>query len=187
MAGKKTAKKDAQAPEEQAAAAQAAEESKTEAAKDQAPVIPKDVDPNETVVVRNGFQGKLVYHSKRTGERWVWDHFGSEQEIELKELKSARNSAKGFFENNYFMFDEPWVIYYLGVQQYYKNSLRLDQFDEVFKKTPSEIRKILAQVPDGQKKSVAYRAKELIASGEIDSRKIIGALETCLGTELIEH
>ena len=187
MASKKTAKKDAQASEEQAAVEQTVEEAKAEAENDKAPVIPKDVDPNETVVVRNGFQGKLVYHSKRTGERWVWDSFGSEQEIELKELKSAKNSAKGFFENNYFMFNEPWVVHYLGVQQYYKNSLRIDQFDEVFKKTPSEIRRILAQVPDGQKKSVAYRAKELIASGEIDSRKTISALETCLGIELIEH
>lgn len=187
MATRKTVRKDAQTPEEQTAAAQTAEETKAEIIKDATPVIPKDVDPNETVVVKNGFQGKLVYHSKRTGERWVWDHFGSEQEIELKELKSAKNSAKGFFENNYFMFEEPWVIYYLGVQQYYRNSLRLDQFDEVFKKTPTEIKKILAHVPEGQKKSVAYRAKELIASGDIDSRKTISTLEACLGTELIEH
>lgn len=151
------------------------------------PIVPKAIDPNETVVVRNGFQGRLVYRSKRTGERWVWDGFNSEQEIELKELKSAKNTAKSFFENNWFMFEEPWVVEYLGVQQYYRNSLRISQFDDVFKKKPAEIRSILSKVPAGQKKSVAYRAKELIASGEIDSRKTISVLEDALGIELIEQ
>lgn len=155
--------------------------------KEAAPIIPKDVDQNQPVVVRNGFQGRLVYHSKRTGETWVWDRFGSEQEIELRELKSARNSARAFFEKNWFMFDEPWIIDYLGVRQYYKHSLRLDQFDEIFKKTPSEIRRILTQIPEGQRQSVGYRAKELIAAKEIDSLKVIDVLEDVLGFELIEH
>lgn len=38
----------------------------------------------------------------------------------------------------------------------------------------------------GQKKSIAYRAIEMIADGEIDSRKTIAALEEALGIELIE-
>ena len=38
----------------------------------------------------------------------------------------------------------------------------------------------------GQKKSVAYRAIEMIASGEIDSLKTIAALEEALGIELTE-
>ena len=41
------------------------------------PMIPKDIDPNQIVTVRNGFQGRLVYKSKRTGERFVWDSFGA--------------------------------------------------------------------------------------------------------------
>ena len=63
-------------------------------------IVAKDIDPNQYVVVRNGFQGRLVYISKKTGERFVWDGFGSEQEMELRELKNARNSYKKFFENN---------------------------------------------------------------------------------------
>ena len=38
----------------------------------------------------------------------------------------------------------------------------------------------------GQKKSVAYRASELVASGEIDSLKLISALEDALGIDLTE-
>lgn len=151
------------------------------------PIVPKRVDQNDTVVVRNGFQGRLVYISKRTGERWVWDKFGSEQEIELKELRNAKNSAKPFFENNWFMFKEPWVIDYLGVRPYYKNSINIDKFDDLFKLDADVLKEKLSKMPKGQKSSVAYRAKELIASGEIDSRKRIAAIEAAIGVELIEH
>ena len=92
----------------------------TQQAEPKKPMIPKEIDPNQYVTVRNGFQGRLVYKSKRTGERFVWDSFGAEQDMELSELKNVRNSNKKYFINNWFMFDEPWVVDYLGMAQYYK-------------------------------------------------------------------
>lgn len=148
-------------------------------------IIPKEVDPNQYIVVRNGFQGKLIYKS-RTGEKYVWDEFGSEQEIELRELKNAKTSHKKMFENNWFMFDEPWVIDYLGVRQYYQNALSIDNFDDIFNKTPSELKKAISVMSEGLKKSVAYRARQLIIDGSIDSRKTISTLEEALKVELVE-
>lgn len=151
------------------------------------PVVAKSVDPEKYVIVRNGFQGKLVYKSPKTGERYVWDGFGTEQEMQLRELKNAKNASKKFFVNNWFMFDEDWIIDYLGVGQYYKYAIKIDSFDDVFKKSPAELKKTIAALSEGQKKSVAYRAMELIAADEIDSRKTISALEEALGIELIER
>ena len=87
------------------------------------------------------------------------------------------------------MFDEEfeWVIGYLGLNQYYKNALPIDGFDNLFKRSPSDIEKAIAKLSIGQKKSVGYRAKQLIADGEIDSNKAIAALEKALGIELIER
>ena len=150
-------------------------------------MIPKQVDPNQYVTVRNGFQGRLVYKSKRTGERFVWDSFGAEQDMELSELKNARNSNKKYFINNWFMFDEPWVVDYIGMSQYYKFAISIQDFDKLFEKPAAEIGKIISKLSDGQKKSVAYRAKQLIAEGGIDSNRTIAALEKHLGTELIER
>ena len=150
-------------------------------------MIPKEVDPNQYVTVRNGFQGRLVYKSKRTGERFVWDSFGAEQDMELSELKNARNSNKKYFINNWFMFDEPWVVDYIGMSQYYKFAISIQDFDRLFEKPAAEIGKIISKLSDGQKKSVAYRAKQLIAEDGIDSNRTIAALEKHLGTELIER
>lgn len=149
-------------------------------------VIPKEVDLNQYISVRNGFQGRLIYKSSRTGEKFVWDEFGSEQEIELKELRNAKNSNKDFFINNWFMFDDDWVIDFLGVRNFYKNAIKLAEFDTIFSLTPAEIKKKVSKLSHGQKKSVAYRAMEMITNGEIDSLKVIAALEESLGIELIE-
>lgn len=151
------------------------------------PVVPKEIDPNQIITVRNGFQGRLVYKSKRTGERWSWESFGAEQDMELSELKNARNSNKKYFINNWFMFDEDWVIDYLGMRQYYKNSLNIQDFDQLFKKPVGEIEDIISKLSEGQRKSVAYRAKQLIAEEKIDSNRVINTLEKCLGVELVER
>ena len=151
------------------------------------PLVPKDIDPSQYVTVRNGFQGRLVYKSKRTGERFVWDSFGAEQDMELSELRNARNSNKKYFINNWFMFDEPWIVDYLGMGKYYRFAISIQDFDKLFTKSASEIEKTIANLSDGQKQSVAYRAKQLISEGGIDSNRLIATLEKCLGIELIER
>ena len=151
------------------------------------PLDPKDIDPSQYVTVRNGFQGRLVYKSKRTGERFVWDSFGAEQDMELSELRNARNSNKKYFINNWFMFDEPWIVDYLGMGKYYRFAISIQDFDKLFTKPASEIEKTIANLSDGQKQSVAYRAKQLISEGGIDSNRLIATLEKCLGIELIER
>lgn len=140
------------------------------------------------IVVRNGYQGKLVYISSRNNERFVWDEFGGEQEMELRELRNAKNSAKKFFINNWFMFDDDymWVVDYLGLKQYYRDIIKIEDFDNIFTLSPDEIIETVSKLSDGQKKSVAYRARQLLAQGGIDSNKAISALEKSLNTQLVE-
>lgn len=150
-------------------------------------IIPKKIDLPEYVVVKNGFHGKLVYQSRRTGEVYIWDQFGDEQEMELRDLRDAKNSAKDFFANNWFIFDEDWIPDYLGVRQFYRDVIRVEDFDKIFDKEPNEMKEYIKALSDSQKASILYRASELINSGVIDSRKKIAALEDALGVEMIER
>ena len=154
-----------------------------------APIVAKEIDQNQIIIVRSGFHGRLVYRSPRTGEKFAWGEFGDEQEMELRELRNAKSAKKKYFENNWFMFDDDysWVIDYLGLGQYYKHALTIDSFDDLFQKSAAEIEKIVAKLSAGQKSSLSYRARQLIADGEIDSNKAIAALERSLGVELIER
>lgn len=152
-----------------------------------AAAVPANVDAHTIVLVRNGFQGKLVYQSKKTGEVFEWDGFGAEQEMELGELRNAKSSSKRFFQDNWFMFDEPWVVEYLGVSQFYRNAIPIDGFDSLFNKPAEEIERVVTMLSDGQKRSVAYRARQLIEEDGIDSNKVIATLERCLGTPLTDR
>lgn len=151
-------------------------------------LIPKEIDLNQLIPVLNGYQGLLVYKSTRTTEKFVWPEFGSEQTMELRELRNAKNTWKKYFINNWFMFDEEyaWVVDYLGMGQFYKYALKIDEFDSLFTMSPDEIEEAVSKLSAGQKRSVSYRAKQLIAAGEIDSFKAIAALERSLGIELVE-
>lgn len=148
-----------------------------------------DIDLNQYVTVKNGYPGQLVYVSKRTGERFFWDGYGTEQDIQLMELRNVRNTAKKFFEHNWFVFDDEydWVIDFLGVRAYYNNIINVEGVDALFKKTPTEIEKELASLSNGQKRTVAYRAMEMIREKEIDSLSVIEVLEKGLGIALVER
>lgn len=152
-------------------------------------IIPEEINPTQIITVVNGFQGTLVYISPRTKEKFVWDEFGAEQEMELRELRNAKSSAKAFFINNWFMFKEEdkWVIDYLGLNQFYSNSIDVEDFDELFEKSPSEIIDIINHLSEGQKKSLRYRALQLISDKQIDSNKVIDALNTGLNLQLIQE
>ena len=65
--------------------------------------------------------------------------------------------------------------------------LNTESFNELFVSSPEQIEETIGKLSAGQKKSVAFRAKQLIKDGKIDSIKVINALEKSLSIELIER
>lgn len=149
-------------------------------------VKPKKLDPEMYVTVRNGFPGLLVYKSSKTGEKFVFERFGDEHDIELQELKKAKNDSKGFFENNWFLIDDPEVIEYLGLTQYYKHAFTFEEFEALTVMTVDEVKEKMRHISEGQKAAVARYARQLIEDGRIDSLKVISALEDGLGVQLTD-
>lgn len=150
--------------------------------------VPEDVDLNMFIPVINGFHGMLVYVSTKTHEEYIWERFGDIQYLELKELRGAKSTNKDMYINNYFMFDDEfsWVIPYLGLEPYYENAVDVDGMTAMFSKSPTEVKKCIKDMSKGQKKSLSYYAREKVHNGEIDSLKLIKALEESLGITLIE-
>lgn len=144
----------------------------------------RDFRPDEYVTVRNGYDGCLIYRSSKTGEKFVFENFGDTHDIEIQELKKARNDAKAFFRNGWFLIDDPDVITYLGLGEYYKNAFTYEDFDKLAEMTPEEISEKIAKVSPGQRETIAHRARTMIADGRIDSHRAIAALEQGLGVQL---
>lgn len=174
----------ANAPAEEAP--QVLEAPKKEAPK-QAYKVRKQLDPHTIVTVKNGFPGMLIYESSKTGEMFRWESLGDEQDMELQELKNARNASKAFYVNNWFRIDDPEILDYLGVAEYYKNALNLIDDETLRALKPEDIRSTVMKMSDGQKLALKYRVKQMIENGDIDSMKMITAFEEALGVELIER
>ena len=51
---------------------------------------------------------------------------------------------------------------FLEQKNFIKNALNSDNFDDIFTKTPDEISEIALKMSKGQKKSLGYRAIEMI-------------------------
>ena len=116
-----------------------------------------------------------------------WESLGDEQDMELQELKNARNASKAFYVNNWFRIDDPEILDYLGVAEYYKNALNLIDDETLRALKPEDIRSTVMKMSDGQKLALKYRVKQMIENGDIDSMKMITAFEEALGVELIER
>ena len=181
------------APKSAAAAKAPAEEAPQvlEAPKQEAPKqaykVRKQLDPHTIVTVKNGFPGMLIYESSKTGEMFRWESLGDEQDMELQELKNARNASKAFYVNNWFRIDDPEILDYLGVAEYYKNALNLIDDETLRALKPEDIRSTVMKMSDGQKLALKYRVKQMIENGDIDSMKMITSFEEALGVELIER
>lgn len=140
--------------------------------------------PDDLVTVKNGFAGRLVYKSRRNGERFIWEETGDEQDMEFQTLKDARNSSKEFFINNWFIIEDQDVINALNLKKYYEGSIRMDDLYQLIEKKPEVIMKTVAEMPNGQKETLKLRVRQMIADEEIDSIKVISAFEKSLGVKL---
>lgn len=150
------------------------------------PRVRKSLDPNMYVPVKNGFHGRLVFKDKVTGEEYEWADFGDEIDITLNTLQKARSGQRRFFSDNWFLIDDPEVIEYLNVSQYYKNALNFDEFDTIFGLPKDKLVERVRALSNGQKRGVGFAARQKIEAGDLYDLNIIKALESELGVELIE-
>lgn len=146
-----------------------------------------DVKLTDLVEVQSCAYGKLIYLSKKTGYKIIWNNFGESEYLTVEELLSMRNGQRKFFENQWLIIageNADDVINFLQLEKYYKNISSLDDFDEIFNYSPDEISGILEKLSDGTKETVARRAYALVQSGELDSKKIIDVIENITGYEI---
>lgn len=148
------------------------------------PKVREARDLNELISVRNNTHGVLVYVSKKNmGMEWVWNEFGDEDYLELSEVLAMRNTYPRYFKDCWVMLDKD-VLEYLGVDKYYKDIIDMENFDDIFKLTPTKLKNKLKKLPQSMRESVATRARQMIKSGKLDSIKIIKAIEQELNIDL---
>lgn len=146
----------------------------------------KDLDLKELVEVQSVCYGQLHYIS-REGYTVDWREFGDVQLMPVGELLKMRNQQPDFFSM-------PWVkpigesagdvIEYLQIGKYYVAIDGINNFDEIFSYDVEDFRSIVSKLSPALKEAVARRAYSLIQTGQLDSRKMIAAVEEVTGFSL---
>ena len=147
----------------------------------------KKVALSEVIDVQSCIIGKLIWKSKRTGYKIVWNEYGEKNPMTVEDLLDMRNGDRRFFERNWVILDGDRaqdIMDYLQISKYYTVMSDLDKIDDIFTHNPEEIAAIIEKFGDGMKETIARRAAVLISDGKIDSLKVTSAVGTATGFDL---
>ncbi|MFJ7982438.1 hypothetical protein ACIQ1D_19430 [Lysinibacillus xylanilyticus] len=142
-----------------------------------------DIDRDEVIPCRAG-ANNLVYISKRTSEKFEWAVYGDVQYITMGELISMKSTQPRMLKEGWLIVDDEEAIEQLGLAKMYGNLFEIDDIDEFFELSESEMKRILTNMPRGFKNSIATFARERIEQGELDSNRKIKLLEQLLDVDL---
>ena len=150
--------------------------------------IKPQMDLQRMICIKNISEGKLIYKSKRQiGYTLIWEKHGDKNYIELGEFINLKNSDPRFVREPWIRViedDEIEILKYANVYQYYKDIIEINDIDALFRLSFDQFVKKFEKFPDGYKRMVTEQARKLIASGELDSRKLQKYLEEKMDTDL---
>lgn len=145
-------------------------------------------DLTRMICIKNIAKGKLIYKSKRQmGYTIVWEKRGALNYMELGEFINLKNSDMRFITEPWIRIieeDEVEILKYTNVYQYFKSIIEIDDVDALLNLSYDKFCLKFDKLPDSFKKTVAERARDMIASGELDSIKIKKHIEEKLDMEL---
>ena len=146
----------------------------------------KEIPLDALVYVKNLTGGKLIYKNPRTGYTYIWNEYGEEVPIEMRELINMKNANQAFFTENWIQMDIA-VLRDLHMDNYYKDFVSYEDIENLITKDADKIIDKLKNASLTIKNSVGIRALQLIEEKKLTDINVIRALEEVLGCELTER
>lgn len=148
------------------------------------------ITPTTEIEVASNFAALLIYISKKTGEEIRWEQLGDTNMVLYSELETMRNTQRDFFNNNWIKligeYGQP-ALKKLRLESAYENFVDLEELDEFLALPADEIKDRVAVLKQETKDILAFKVKEMIDNGEIESIKVIRAFEAAVGYKLLEE
>lgn len=153
------------------------------------------IPDNALINVKSNMFGKLIFHSKKTGERIEWAKCGDVQQVTLSTLRAMKLEKLAFFsdqwviiigfaDDNAHKYKVADIYQQLYIAQYYKNLVDPSDFEAICAMTPAAIKSQIPLMSDGAKANLVVALNTYIEKGVLDSLRAIKAFEEVLGCEL---
>lgn len=147
--------------------------------------VKKEFKAEDGIECRSVTVGGLVLEGVKSNDLYRWTEYGDITEVEYRDLASLVRSKSPYIFYPYFVIDdEDFVNEFPQLKQFYDESYTVDDLEQVLRMPVNQMIEQIKVLPNGAKETLKNIASTKISTGELDSVRIIKALDDYFGTEL---
>lgn len=149
---------------------------------------PKKYEKDQLIKCISNTPGELGMVGKKTGILYRWANAGDETEVEYQDLLAAKIVHSRFiFDPLFVIQDDELVANWPDVQRVYDSMYSKNDLEEILQLTPSQMGKVVRELPEGAKNAIKVLAATNIQNGRLDSIRKIKILDEIFETHLIQE
>lgn len=136
---------------------------------------------DDPILCRSITPGRLCLEGGATHMVYRWMDYGSEAEIEYKDLANAvRSHHKIVFNPSIIIEDEDFVNEFIELKKFYTEKFTLKELTDILYMNEDKMAEAISVLPSGAKDQLINIISTKVSNGELDSVKKIKALENIL-------
>ena len=128
----------------------------------------------------------VSYKDSKTGDMYEWDDVGHVEYMTLDTLKNMWRNNKGYFRNMWLKPNDDRVVNKFGLTKTFEKYEFLMDESNYTRKTIDDICDSISNAPNGLKRSICNKVKDLVVNGKVTDVQVIKKLEKHLNLDLIE-
>lgn len=140
-------------------------------------------DPIPTTSVTAGL---LIMEGLKSGILYRWVEAGDTVDVEYADIMAAiRSNSNYIYKPRFVIEDEDVYKDNKKIVEMYNNLYSKNDLKKILTLPPTEMKKIISQLPEGVKSSIKTMAVSAISNGELDSINTIKTLDEIFDTQML--
>lgn len=138
------------------------------------------------VEVRNVVNGRVTYHSQKTGVTYVWTQKGDIEVMTIAEILTMHGKSQKFLMTPWLVVEDEEVVQGLGLQYAMESADLLESLDEFLDEPYHVLKNRVDRLTLDQKNQLADQISLKIQNSELRDIVLIRNLQTLLNKEFLE-
>lgn len=151
-------------------------------------VTVKKFKNEDLIPCRSITNGELLMIGPKTGNLYKWANYDEITDVEYSDLLYDVRSSDARFAMypRFIVLDDDFIAQNKKLSDLYAKVYSVDDLRSVLiKTTPSEMKKIIIELPTGIQQTIKGLASTMIQEGSLDSVKKIKVIDDLFGTQLL--
>ena len=146
----------------------------------------KKFEANDGVACSSIFPGKLFMTGDKSGMDYAWTRYGDIVDVEYRDLVSAVQARSNYIYKPFFIIeDEDFIAEFPQLKRFYDEKYAMKDLRGVLNLNVSEMKREIAELPDGARQALRSIASTAIQNGDIDSYSRVKAIDEALETQFV--